>query len=163
MVIVSFGLQLCYYFFDFKTMESWESMNKEYIIYNPTLGISDIVYIDKERCQGEMGWLEEPYDMVSFNIGVLLSTGFVSFAQCHVISQTRWQTAYKVQYPKTQHPNQDTYRELLSLPLHGTLSLPQIKEAYRNMSKTTHPDLGGDHEHFIRITDARDVLIEIYS
>lgn len=35
-----------------------------------------------------------------------------------------------------------------------------IKDAYRRLSKTAHPDMGGDAETFERITFARDVLLD---
>ena len=148
-------------------------LEQEYIIYNSTLGICDFVTIDEERSNESHGWLEEPYDMVGpFCLDELKSTGTITFAQCIVISKAKWkqeqqrwrQDAHKQQYKtqQKQHSIQKEHRELLSLPIEGVLTSIEIKNAYRRISKTTHPDLGGEHEHFIRITQARDVLIEMF-
>jgi len=39
------------------------------------------------------------------------------------------------------------------------LEVSQIKSAFRVIAKKTHPDVGGSHEKFIKITQARDALL----
>lgn len=46
--------------------------------------------------------------------------------------------------------------ELLGVP--GDASEKQIKAAYRALAKKLHPDVGGDPEHFMRVTRAYEVL-----
>jgi TRAP-type C4-dicarboxylate transport system substrate-binding protein len=160
-------------------------IEEEYIIFNPTLGVRDFVCIDRECSDESDGWLEEPYEMVGpFNLDELQKMGSITFAQCMVISKAKWkqeqhrlqQEAHKRQQKaqqehdeeirrfnqKSKKNNQKEHRELLSLPLEGVLDSVQIKEAYRSICKRAHPDVGGEHEHFIRITQARDVLIEVF-
>ena len=52
------------------------------------------------------------------------------------------------------------HRELLNLPAEGELKVVQIKVAYRRLAQKAHPDVGGDHELFVQITEARDALLE---
>ena len=51
------------------------------------------------------------------------------------------------------------HRELLNLPVEGELKVVQIKVAYRRLAQKAHPDVGGDHELFVQITEARDALL----
>jgi hypothetical protein len=51
-------------------------------------------------------------------------------------------------------------RETLDLPMAGALAPSQINAAFRRLAKTAHPDAGGSDEHYRRIVDARDALIE---
>jgi len=71
-------------------------------------------------------------------------------------SQQGWyQGAGQRQFGSDRH-----YRELLSLPVEGTLEAAQIKTAYRRLAQKAHPDTGGSHDAFVQITEARDVLLE---
>ena len=51
-------------------------------------------------------------------------------------------------------------RALLELPLDGELTAAEINTAFRRLAKNAHPDAGGDHEAYCRLTDARDALLE---
>ena len=51
-------------------------------------------------------------------------------------------------------------RALLALPAEEILEVKQVKAAYRRLVKTAHPDVGGSHERFVQITEARDILLE---
>jgi hypothetical protein len=144
-------------------------MEEEFIIFNPTLGICDLVSIGKTDHTD--AWLEEPYDMVGpFDVNELKTKGKISFAACFVMSKKRWQDerislgqkAYSRQRKvyDAHHKSDKEYREILYLPLDGELSISQIKTAYRKLIKKAHPDVGGSHEHFIKITQARDALLK---
>lgn len=55
------------------------------------------------------------------------------------------------------------YRAILSLPIQGTLAPADIQGAFRRLAKHEHPDTGGSHERFVRITEARDALLSFAS
>ncbi|MEJ2467841.1 MAG: J domain-containing protein [Campylobacterales bacterium] len=140
-----------------------------------------------------LAWLEEPYDMVGpFSFDELEATGKISFAACIVMSRRRWQAdqaqlrqqafeklrkaqeelfeelarrnKYKQRHGSPfQQFNEQEQRELLELPVDGALEVSQIKAAYRRLAKKAHPDVGGSHELFVRITEARNALLECFS
>jgi len=142
---------------------------------------------------GRSAWLDEPYDMVGpFSLDELEEQGLISFEACFVMSRQRWQQnqvelrreslrlrreaqarmyEYQARYnagraPRNrfQHNTQEKiHREILNLPMDGPLAVSQIKAAYRRLAQKAHPDTGGDHEQFIRITQARDTLLELLS
>jgi hypothetical protein len=58
------------------------------------------------------------------------------------------------------HFNEQQYRQALNLPVNGTLEPAQIKTAYRRLAQKAHPDVGGSHEQFVQITQARDALLQ---
>jgi hypothetical protein len=135
-------------------------------------------------------WLDEPYDMVGpFSLDVLETNGQISFAACIVMSRQRWQddqaklrresferrrkaqeqlfedlarsNKRKRRSPgPVQQFSEQEYRELLCLPIDGELEPSQIKAAYRRLAKKAHPDVGGSHEEFVRVTEARNALLE---
>jgi hypothetical protein len=51
------------------------------------------------------------------------------------------------------------YRNLLELPLETMVSRSAINSAFRRLAKSAHPDSGGSHEAFVRLTQARDALL----
>jgi len=53
-----------------------------------------------------------------------------------------------------------THRETLKLPFDGKLEPRQINAAFRRLAQKAHPDVGGSHEEFVRITEARNALLE---
>ncbi|WP_150048210.1 MULTISPECIES: J domain-containing protein [Methylomonas] len=139
---------------------------------------------------GRNAWLEEPYDMVGpFNLDELEAKGWMDFAACAVMSRQKWQDdqvalrreslkqrraaqarlfEYQTRYNQSriQPPNHDRrlsdrqHRQVLNLPLDGALDPTQIKTAFRRLAQKAHPDVGGSHEQFIRITEARNALLE---
>ncbi len=141
--------------------------------------------------QSRVAWLEEPYGMVGpFDFDLLESEGRISFAACVVMSRKRWnedraalmgeamEKRRKAQEQlfedlaranrrkrqggsPFQQQSEREMRELLELPAEGVLEVSQVKAAYRQLAKKAHPDVGGSHEHFVRITVARDYLLEI--
>jgi hypothetical protein len=141
---------------------------------------------------GRNAWLEEPYGMVGpFDFDELETNGRIGFAACIVMSRRQWQKdqaklieeAYELRRQATERLYEELkrtnrrkrhgtpfrqfsereHREVLELPSDGELEIVQIKAAYRRLAKVAHPDVGGSHEHFVRITEARDVLIEYFS
>lgn len=158
-------------------------MDEDYVIYNPTLGVHDFVTIDEFKTNSDKtsAWLDDPYEMVGpFDLNELQTNGQISFAACIVMRRKKWQEErislqkeafarqQKAQrehfedisrYNKRRQHNQIEHRELLCLPLEGLLETSQIKAAYRKVIKTAHPDVGGSHEMFIKITAARDALL----
>ena len=138
---------------------------------------------------GRLAWLEEPYDMVGpFSLSDLETRGRIGFAACLVMSRRRWredqvelrreahkrrrtereqlfESYTRTRQGKTFHSthfyrfNEKPYRELLNLPVSGKLEASQIKSSYRRLAQKAHPDAGGDHEQFVQITEARDVLL----
>jgi len=134
-------------------------------------------------------WLDEPYEMVGpFCLDELLLCGQISFEACIVMSKKCWEegkksfceTSFaeqqriqqefneelkkhnkkkKEQNIHAKHLSEKEHRELLSLPLEGLLEVTQIKAAFRKIAKTAHPDVGGSHELFVQLTQARDALL----
>jgi hypothetical protein len=59
--------------------------------------------------------------------------------------------------------NDRQHRETLKLPIDGKLEPRQIKAAFRRLAQKAHPDVGGSKEQFVRITEARNALLEYIS
>ena len=141
---------------------------------------------------GRTAWLDEPFDMVGpFSLDELDTHGQIAFAACIVMSHQRWQD-YQVELRReslkirraaeeqinerfTQisgaHSYQDNrkpfddhqHRETLNLPIDGKLEPLQINAAFRRLAQKAHPDVGGSNEQFVRITEARNALLEYIS
>ncbi|NTV72153.1 MAG: J domain-containing protein [Azonexaceae bacterium] len=139
---------------------------------------------------GRVAWLEEPFDMVGpFDFDELETYGRISFAACIVMSRQRWQedqAALKREsihlrraaqermkeefarlfgrqsrhHAKRQTVDEREHRAALNLPASGKLEKRQVNTAYRRLAQKAHPDVGGSHEQFVRITKARTVLLE---
>lgn len=140
-----------------------------------------------------VAWLDEPFDMVGpFNLDELATTGRIAFAACIVMSRQRWrddQMALRRESAKIRRAaqermneeleriygrrsgeqvnrkplNERQHRETLNLPIDGKLEPGQIKAAFRRLAQKAHPDTGGSHETFVRITEARNALLEYIS
>jgi curved DNA-binding protein CbpA len=161
---------------------------EEFIIYNISFNIHDYVSIGQiEINSNEIYiWLEEPYEMVGpFSLNELETNGQINFAACFVMSKQKYkqdkiflreesfkkqQKAQeqfaedvkefnKIKAHQTQQHSEREHRELLCLPVVGTLEASQIKTAYRLIIKEVHPDIGGSHDMFIKVTKARDTLL----
>jgi hypothetical protein len=169
--------------------DNTEYLEVDFIIWNSNYGVGDFVTIGRVD-NSKNAWLDDPYEMVGpFSLEELLETGQISFAACVVISQEKWkeeQSVLRQESLKKQcwsqqqfheeinkhnksrrqyHTNleqvsQKEHRELLCLPIEGVLKVSQIKAAYRTIVKKVHPDVGGTQEKFIKITQARDALLE---
>jgi len=142
---------------------------------------------------GRRAWLEQPFDMVGpFSLDELETVGRIAFAACIVMSRQRWQEdqralrsdAYARRRAAQQRLHEESarfnghrprhrsngqpadeaqYRETLRLPPAGKLEALQIKTAFRRLAQKLHPDVGGSHEQFLRITAARNALLEFIS
>ncbi|MEA3522940.1 MAG: J domain-containing protein, partial [Campylobacterota bacterium] len=126
-------------------------------------------------------WLDDPYDMVGpLNFQEFLFKEKIEFEACIVMTKKRWQKEqillkkesyyrqqkiyqeFKKESKNYNNQSQEKHRKLLCLPLEGKLEIAQIKTAYRKIAKVEHPDIGGSHERFILITEAKDALLLIY-
>ncbi|MCP5419927.1 MAG: J domain-containing protein [Gammaproteobacteria bacterium] len=125
-----------------------------------------------------------------FDLDELLTHGRIVFAACIVMSRQRWQTdqaelrreSVRQRRATQQRMNEEftryshrharfqerrppmvderAHREALNLPVSGALERSQVNAAFRRLAQKAHPDVGGSHEQFVRITRARDVLLE---
>lgn len=165
--------------------EQWVIWNGAYGIVD-TVTISRV----EVGPNGRKGWLDAPYDMVGpISLDELETSGSIGFAACTVMSRQKWKddqvqlrreaferrraaqerlfedfaryNERRRERPSHFHQRSEKqHRELLALPIDGELASSQIKAAYRQLAKTAHPDVGGSHEQFILITEARDALLE---
>jgi hypothetical protein len=55
---------------------------------------------------------------------------------------------------------EERYRNLLGLPLGCRLTETEIHHAYKRRAKHAHPDAGGNVEAFLKLSAARDALME---
>jgi hypothetical protein len=142
---------------------------------------------------GRKAWLDEPFDMVGpFSLDELETHGRIAFAACIVMSRQRWQedqAALRIEsmymrraaqarineefagfsgrqggyHGKRQALDEREHREVLNLPDKGRLERREVNAAYRRLAQKAHPDVGGSHEQFVRITKARAALLETIS
>jgi hypothetical protein len=142
---------------------------------------------------GRTAWLDEPFDMVGpFSLDELETHGRIAFAACIVMSRQKWQddqvelrreslkirraTEERIKERFARFSNdysghQDNrkpfderqHRETLNLPTDGKLEPRQINAAFRRLAQKVHPDVGGSNEQFVRITEARNVLLDFVS
>lgn len=163
-------------------MQEQDYLDMQWVIYNSSLGVHDLVTIERIVSQdgSQLAWLDEPYEMVGpFHIDTLLEDGIIPYEACFIISLEYWRTHQKelmreslLQRTKmeeemfkelrnSKRKNKELeYRELLELPTHGALNTAQIKAAFRKLAKKNHPDVGGEHEMFVRMRFAYDSLLE---
>lgn len=166
--------------------DQWVIWNDSYGICD-TVTIAKVEIKDTKR----YAWLEEPYEMAGpFSLDELEKNSQVSFAACIIMSRDKWQenqvSLRQASLHKRRQAQRDTfeefnrtnsrhrrnsnhfqqhtqkhYRKLLDLPLEGQLKASTIKAAFRLLAKKAHPDVGGTHEHFVQITEARDTLLKL--
>lgn len=168
--------------------EEWVVWNGSYgILAMATLGRIEV------GADGRNAWLDRPFDMVGpFSLDELESRGRITFEACIVMSRQRWQDdqvglrreahARRRAAQERLHEEQARFsrgrrkrrthlhqfderqhRETLNLPIDGKLEPSQIKTAFRRLAQKAHPDVGGNHEQFLRITEARNALLERFS
>jgi hypothetical protein len=155
------------------------SDKRDWVVWNGSIGILDMAALGRVE-YGEAGrgaWLAEPYDVVGpFSLDELEASGRIVFEACMVMSRARWKEeqvelrrkaqAQRREYAKrfaflNDDDQDDEFgdRETLELPGDGRLSAVEINSAFRRLAKKAHPDAGGDHETYIRLTEARDALL----
>ncbi|WP_349251921.1 J domain-containing protein [Azoarcus sp. L1K30] len=135
--------------------------------------------------KGRRAWLEEPFDMVGpFDLDALEAHGRIAFAACIVMSRQRWQddqvelrrgslnmrraaqqrmneefSRFSSRQRGRQPVDEQQHREALDLPTQGKLERREVNAAFRRLAQKAHPDAGGNHEQFVRISKARQVLL----
>lgn len=146
---------------------------ENFVIWNGSLGVLDEVRLGRVDPLSAQAWLAEPYDMVGpFDLGLLHAEGRIAFEACLVLSKARWQSDQvelriegreqrRAALKSLLRDDDDVEaRELLALPPEGALTAKTIQSAFRKAAKAAHPDVGGDHDDYIRLTDARDLLLK---
>jgi MoaA/NifB/PqqE/SkfB family radical SAM enzyme len=151
----------------------------EWVVWNGSFGILDQVTIGRiEHVEGErMAYLADPYGVVGpFSLDALESEGRIAFGECLVMSRARWKEeqvelrregrekrrAFQIRFDFDEEDDQE-HRKALDLPMEGDLDPAEIKAAFRRLAKTAHPDAGGSDEHYRRIAEARDALLERFA
>lgn len=151
---------------------------EEWVVWNGSLGILDQVTIGRieDGGGGRSAYLASPYGVVGpFSLDELETQGRVAFGECLVMSRQRWredQVALRLEarekrraflFRPTFDDGGQEHREVLKLPTDGALEPSEIKAAFRRLAKTAHPDAGGSDEHYRRIAEARDALLERFA
>jgi hypothetical protein len=152
---------------------------QEWVVWNGSLGVLDMAALGRvdHRETGREAWLSPPYDMVGpFSLDELEAQGRVAFGACLILSRRKWQEdqvqlrmeafeqrrAFAARFAPFDEGDEE-HREALELPLDGELTAQEINAAFRRLAKKAHPDAGGDPAAYIRLTEARDVLLELVS
>ena len=148
--------------------------SEEWVIWNGSMGILDMVTIGPIE-NDRSAFLAPPYAIVGrFNLDELEAEGCIAFGECLVMSRQRWQedqVTLRVAAREKRRAfllkmeirdNSEEYREMLCLPIEGTLTRSEISAAFRKLAKTAHPDAGGSDENYRRIVQARDALLELF-
>jgi hypothetical protein len=159
----------------------------EWVVWNGSLGVLDMAATGRveRNAIGRSAWLAAPYDIVGpFSLDELEARGRIAFGACLVLSRDKWREEqielrrearklrraaakrfdaefarrFGVRFDRQDDDRED--RALLELPLEGELIAAEINAAFRRFAKSAHPDAGGDHEAYCRLTDARDALLE---
>ncbi|RTL26165.1 MAG: J domain-containing protein [Rhodocyclaceae bacterium] len=164
--------------------------DEEWVIWNGGLGLVTTAALGRveQGSSGRQAWLDDPFDMVGpFDLDELETHGRIAFAACIVMSRQRWQADQAelrhesihlrraaeqrmneefARFSGRRHPamrqptDERAHREALNLPADGKLDHRQVNTAFRKLAQKAHPDAGGSHEHFVRITKARAALLE---
>jgi hypothetical protein len=146
---------------------------EEWVVWNGSMGILVTAALGRvEHGEGgRLGFLAPPYDIVGpFSLDELQTRGRIAFGACLVMSRRRWrddQVALRREARKMRRAlliapdagDDRRLREVLDLPVQGTLEPSQIRRAFRRLAKSAHPDAGGSDEHYRRIAEARDALL----
>jgi len=162
-------------------MDEAKTGEADWVIWNGSLGILDMVAVGQtvDDASGRSAFLAPPYDVVGpFSLYELETQGRIAFGECLVMSRLRWQDdqvelrmaaqakrrAYyaRMDFGDDGDGDADEHREKLELPLEGVLEAAQINSAFRRLAKTAHPDAGGSSEHYRRISEARDALLDLF-
>ncbi|WP_040570763.1 J domain-containing protein [Methyloversatilis thermotolerans] len=161
---------------------------EDWVIWNGGAAILAMVALGRVEHSplGRVAWLARPFHMVGpFSLDELETQGRIAFAACVVMSRQRWQEdqaglrqeAYEKRRAARQRMEEDAarfnagfdslqryddrqHRETLQLPVDGELDVRQIKRAFRRLAQKMHPDMGGSHEQFLRITAAKKALLD---
>jgi hypothetical protein len=147
----------------------------EWVVWNGSLGVLDLAEMGRveQDAAGPIAWLAAPYDIVGpFSLDELETLGRVAFGACLVMSRRKWkEDQNKLRFKareklwsfllRMNEPDDDSaHRALLQLPPGSELTAAQINAAFRRLAKSAHPDAGGQHDDYCRLTEARDALLE---
>ena len=151
---------------------------EEWVVWNGSMGILDRVTIGRieDGEGGRSAFLAPPYDVVGpFSLDELETRGRIAFGACLVMSRRRWREdqvelrregrekrrafLFRLEFDG----DDQEHREVLNLPMDGALKPSEINAAFRRLAKIAHPDAGGSDEHYRRITNARDALLERFA
>ncbi|MEF3367277.1 J domain-containing protein [Methylocystis sp. 9N] len=150
---------------------------EEWVVWNGSLGVLDMATIGRieEGADGRRAYLAPPYGVVGpFSLDELETRGRIAFGECLVMSRQRWQEDQvelriearekrRAFLARLEFGDDREYREALNLPMEGALEPSEINAAFRRLAKTAHPDAGGSDEHYRRIAEARDALLEQFA
>ncbi len=151
---------------------------EEWVVWNGSLGILDSVTIGRieDGEGGRRAFLAPPYGVVGpFSLDELETQGRIVFGECRVMSRRRWredqvdlrregrERRRAFLFQRNFDDDDQEHREVLNLPMEGALKPSEINAAFRRLAKTAHPDAGGSDEHYRRITDARDALLDQFA
>jgi hypothetical protein len=166
---------------------------EEWVIWNGAYGIVKTATLGRIEAGegGRIAWMDLPYDMLDpFSLDELEACGRIEFAACIVMSRRRWHMDQEVLRRESLEKRRESqermneefanffgerhrarrksfderaHREALNLPIEGKLDSSQIKAAFRRLAQKVHPDMGGTDEAFVRITEARNALLEFAS
>ena len=154
----------------------WSMSDKdEWVVWNGSLGVLDMARMGRveQDASGRNAWLAAPYDIVGpFDLDELESRGRVAFGACLVMSPRKWrddQIELRIEAREQRRTlatrfagfdDDSAHRVLLELPAEGELTAAEINSAFRRLAKSAHPDVGGSHDDYCRLTEARDALLE---
>ncbi len=151
---------------------------EQWVVWNGSMGILDLATIGhvETREGGRSAFLEAPYGVVGpFSLDELETQGRIAFGECLVMSRLRWQEDQvdlrlearekrrAFLFQPNSADNDQEHREALNLPMAGELEPAEINAAFRRLAKTAHPDAGGSDEHYRRVAEARDALLEQFA
>ena len=148
-----------------------------WFVWNGSMGILDTVTIGvvEHGEGGRSAYLAPPYDVVGpFSLDELETRGRIAFGACLVMSPERWREDQaelrreglekrRAFLLRLEFGDDRESREILNLPTDGALEPCDINAAFRRLAKTAHPDAGGSDEHYRRIAEARDALLERFA
>jgi len=150
---------------------------RAWVVWNGSIGMVDTAALGRvaQAGAGRVAWLAEPYEVVGpFSLDALEREGRVVFGACEVMSAAIWRETQEALRRQGQQRRRDqarrmarfalgddggAERESLGLAREGALTARDINSAFRRRAKSAHPDAGGDHDAYIRLTEARDALL----
>jgi hypothetical protein len=162
---------------------------EEWVVWNGSAGILLTAALGRVECgaAGRTAWLARPFEMVGpFDLDALEHSGRIHFAACIVMSRQRWQSDQdtlrreafaqrraaqarsNAEYgywggqtaeDRQSHTEERAHRAALGLLAEDRLEASVIKAAFRKRAQKAHPDAGGSHDAFVRLSAARDALL----
>lgn len=146
---------------------------EQWVVWNGSIGILDMATVGpvERGAGGRSACLAPPYGAVGpFSLDELETRGRIAFGECLMMSRQRWREDQadlraearkrrRAFRSKADFSDHREFREVLELPIEGVLAHSEINAAFRRLAKAAHPDAGGSDEHYRRIAEARDALL----